>query len=236
MKIFKDRSHVLAALVLTSVLFVSSASGQVEQTKPTAPSQPGKAPAPAPAEPGKPPAQPEPAPVPTIDQSKPVHLRYQAGAAMVAPTETYWSSGKWCRINYDEAGKFHDQSYFDGKCLWQFTVGQSTPAKDCGKDAADKSKPQNYFPFLNSDKTLGEPTGKPGRILGMDCEIYKQKTGADKSKETCWSKLEGLVLQSTDLCSGKPCGMTLLNRANNLTGAELQKKCTEKTVVDKSGQ
>ena len=210
------------------------ANAQSDQTKPanppqteqTKPANPGPTDQAAPAVPSQP-EQPKPVPVAQTDQTKPVYLRCQQGTGegMVSPQETYWSPSKWCKIEYDDAGKFHAQTFFDGKCLFQYTLGDQGASKDCRKDTVAKSKPDKYFPFLLDPKELGADSGKAGRILGIDCEIYHLQSTPENVKDTCWSQLEGLVLQSMDFCSGKPCGMTLLNRVNNITPAVLQKKC-----------
>jgi hypothetical protein len=195
-----------------------------EQVKPANPGQPDQA---APAVPSQP-EQPKP-PVAQVDQTKPVHIRYQQGIGlgMVSPQETYWSLSKWCKVEYDDAGKFHSQTFFDGKCLFEYSVNGTEVSKDCGKAAADQSKPEKVNPFIIDPKALGESTGDVKRILGIECEVFKKPTAPGKMRETCWSQVDGLVVQSMDFCSGKPCGMTLLNKVHNITPAELQKSCWE---------
>ena len=213
-----------------------SANAQNEQTKPanppqneqTKPANPGPAGQTAPAVPSQP-EQPKPVPVAQVDQTKPVHIRYQQGIGlgMVSPQETYWSSSKWCKLEYDEAGKFYSQTYFDGKCLFEYSVDGPGVSKDCSKTTVEQSRPDKVNPFILDPKTLGVSTGDIKRILGIECEAYKKQGAPGKIRESCWSGLEGLVVQSMDFCSGKPCGMTLLNKVNNITPAELQKKCGE---------
>jgi len=225
-----NRLFVIPALALIALAGLR-ANTQTDQAKPANPGQTEQT---RPADPGpidqaRPavPSQPEPPPVAKIDQTKPVYIRYQQGTGegMVSPQETYWSRSKWCKVEYDDAGKFHAQTFFDGKCLFEYSVDGPDVYKECGKAAAEKSKPEKFNPFILDPKTLGESAGDVKRILGIECEVYKKQSAPGQMRESCWSGLEGLVAQSMDFCSGKPCGMTLLNRVKNITPAELQKKC-----------